>query len=530
MRSVAPGVAVLVLLLLSSGHLSGRTALAAGGSTLNRPEDPVVLTGADVPTLTGIAPHDLVAFRYDVGWTQIPVQVDERDTRTFTTVYNGAVTSTVTELFYTDPNTWVGADTDPTFDANDEVAFMSKDAGGPAPLSAPLHTFAGSAVQVAVTDPLTPSQHGWVYLFHSDGTLDPAAGQSYVNYTFSLNSGTYKTTYTLGDTHPGLAGNPENSTITSPNYTYHFGDRWQEDQLEIRVGGATNVNILDRHKPLFAPGNCGRSEDTFDGYINTAPIEGAFVANKSGPVRAIRSFVGANSGPRTERDEIFYAQRQDIRTELRVHAIPSIMDLFDYSPATSGMTYYDDLNTTGVIIDGLPDSPTLGQIHWQMVTGLQGSVIMAGQTSTNIPGFTYTSYYEDNKTSPTTQCTGDAFAYGTSGVYVNGIPLGIPCTDPGLGCTSYLNTTSTRYYEPPAQTVATAQSLNARANAPLTFVVQPWAASVGGVAEAPVLADLSSSGHTRFVPQTGALATTTAVMVLLTATLGARIKRRRRSS
>ncbi len=529
MRSFAFIAAVLTFLFLSTpAQFYGGIVSAAGGSTLNRPEDPVVLTGADVPSLSGIAPHDLVAFRYDGAWTQIPVQIDERDVKSFTTVYNGVVTSSVTELFYTDPNTWTDADSDPEFDANDEVAFMSKDAGGQPPsFVPPPNTIAGSGVQVAVTDPLAPSQQGWVYLFHSDGSLDPGAGQSYVSYTFSLNAGDYKTKYTLGDTHPALAGNPENSTITSPNYTYHFGDRWQEDQMKISISGATNVDILDRHKPMFAPGNCGRTEDTFDGYINTSPIEGAFVANKSGPVRAIRSFVGANSGPRTERDEIFYAQRQDIRTELRVHDIPSIMDFFDYSPAASGMTYFNDLNTAGVTIDGVPDSPTPGPIQWQMVTGGQGTVVMSGAFATNIAGFAYTSYYLDHSTpsgAAETQCTGDTSAYGSSGTYLN---QAIPCTDPGIsGCTSYLNTTSTLYYEPPSQTVAAAQTLNTRANAPLTFNAHPLVASVGGISEEPVLLGVPSADHTRSVSDTEVVIAMTSG--LLVVALGFVLVRRRR--
>ncbi len=529
MRRFAVAAAILALALLPALHPATRS-LAAGGSTLDRPEDPVVLTGANLPTLTGIAPHNLVAFRWDGAWTQIPVQVDERDTKTFTTVYNGAISSSTTELFYTDPNTWTGADSDPTFDANDEVAFMSKDAGGQAPsFTPPPNTVAGYGVQITVNDPLAPADHGWVYLFRSDGTLDPAAGQSYVTYDFSLDSGDYKTTYTLGDTHPALAGNPENSTVTTPNYALHFGDRWQDDALNITVGGATGVDILDRHKPMFAPGVCGRSEDTFDGYINTSPIEGAFVANISGPVRAIRSVVGANSGPRTERDEIFYAQREDIRTELRVHAIPSIMDLLDYSPDASGMTYYNDLNTGGVTIDGVPDSPALGQITWQMVTGAQGSLVISGKSDTNIPGFAYTSYYEDNSTSPITQCTGDAFAYGTSGIYVN-MSGGIPCTDPGLACTSYLNSTNTLYFEPPSQTVADAQSLDARANAPLTFSVGAWPVeSVGGIAELPgplLMAGRAGTG----APSRDAMPLLVAAAVgLLGVGAGLRRVRRRRS-
>ena len=59
-----------------------------------------------------------------------------------------------------------------------------------------------------------------------------------------------------------------------------------------------------------------RSEDTFN------DAEGAFIANKSGPVRAIRSYIGANSGPLTVRQHVFYERREDITTYLRVHAIP----------------------------------------------------------------------------------------------------------------------------------------------------------------------------------------------------------------
>jgi hypothetical protein len=250
---------------------------------------------------------------------------------------------------------------------------------------------------------------------------------------------------------------------------------------------------------MFAPGFCGRTEDTFDGYINTSPIEGAFVANKSGPVRAIRSYVGANSGPRTQRDHIFYAQRQDIRTALRVHAIPSVIDFFDYSPAAAGMTYYNDLNTAGVTIDGAPDSVAPGAIQWQMVTGAQGTVVMSGALATNIAGFAYTSYYLDHATpggAAETQCTGDGSAYGSSGTYVN---QAVPCTDPDLGCTSYLNTTSTLYYEPPSQSVAAAQALTARANAPLAFTVLSGARAVGGISEAPPLASLPAASHTRRV-------------------------------
>ena len=74
-------------------------------------------------------------------------------------------------------------------------------------------------------------------------------------------------------------------------------------------------------------------------------------------MRAIRSYIGANSGPLTQREHIFYEQREDIRTFLRVHAIPGPWDFFDYSSAAIGMTYRNNRNTDAVTIDGNPERP-----------------------------------------------------------------------------------------------------------------------------------------------------------------------------
>ena len=324
-------------------------------------------------------------------------------------------------------------------------------------------------MQLTLTDPLSPGASGYVYLFESDGTLDPDAGQQYVDYDFNLLSGAYLTTYNLAD-----GPNPENSAIVTPYYERHFSDRWLEDVLRIKSGAATEADILDRHKNLFTPGLCVRSEDTFN------DAEGAFIINKSGPVRALRSYIGANSGPLTQREHAFYEQRQDVRTFLRVHAIPDVMDFYDYSAAASGMTYYNSLNTGGVTIDGAPDTPALGPFTWEMVTGAQGTLINAGSIITTIPGFTYSSYYLDDSTPSTTlgspeyQCTGDAAAYGASGLHVN---APIPCTDPDPSvCPAYYAFEGRRimYFEAPGATVPEAQARAAEANAPLAVSAAPW--------------------------------------------------------
>jgi len=453
--------------LVCTVAIAGAMACATSpirASTLNRPADPVVLTGADVASLTGIAPEDLVAFRYDGGWVQIPVQVDERAIVNYNDVYDGRTGwgGGYTRLSYTDAGTFTGGDPDTALDDDDEIVFMAKDAGAkPGTFSDPPHVIAGSGVEIAISDPVDAGR-AYVYLFEQDGTLDPGAGVQYVDYQFTLLSGDYLTTYNVGD-----GWDPEDTTVTTSYYERHFSDRWICDGLHVYAGSATGADILDRHKNLFAPGVCGRSEDTF------SEGEGAFICNRGGPVRAIRSYVGCNSGPLTQRDNIYYEQREDITTYLRVHAISGVTDFFDYSPDAIGMAYYNNLNTGGVTIDGTDDPVTTGVLNWELVTGPQGSLIMIGCLDTDITSITVTSFYlDDDDTSAAVpgdidyQCTGDEFSYGASGTRVTG---GIPNTDPTLDDPHRFQVVRYIYYEPPGSTVSDAEDRLELVTNPLTY-------------------------------------------------------------
>ncbi len=241
--------------------------------------------------------------------------------------------------------------------------------------------------------------------------------------------------------------------------------------MHIYAGNSTGADILDRHKNLFAPNSCLRSEDTF------SSGGGAFVVNKAGPVRAIRSYLGANSGPYTQREHVFYERRQDVMTFLRVHQIQAIMDFFDYSPAAAGMVYYNDFNQSGVTIDGVPDTPAAGRLQWEMLNGPQGALAIIHTLTTNIPDLTFTSYYLDNTNPPDPQCTGDSYAYGSSGLWIN---QPIPCTSVKGNCGDTfiysLTTKRSIYYESPGLTVSdTATRSNQVAN-PLQHTTQPWQA------------------------------------------------------
>jgi hypothetical protein len=197
--------------------------------------------------------------------------------------------------------------------------------------------------------------------------------------------------------------------------------------------------------------------------------------NRAGPVRALRSYVGANSGPRTQRQHLFYRAREDNTTFLRVHAIPGVLyDFIDYSPAAVDMTFHDNNNLAGLLIDGMPDTFTAGSLDWQLVTGAQGSVTMTAQFVTNIPGFLNTSTYEDDATPSGTQCTGDAFAYGASGVRIEGSGASLPNTDPVVGAASNFTASRFIYYDAPGLSVAGAQQRRAWVLNPLGVVVNAW--------------------------------------------------------
>jgi hypothetical protein len=443
------------------------------GPTVVRPHDAVVLTGAQVPGLQGIPPSRLVAFRFKYGtWEQIPVQVDERAVVDLAVVKHQAPIGK-TALLYTDANTWTGADPNANVDADDEIAFMVKDLFGQAhdiddnvlgehyTLDHPPNTVAGSGVEVEVSDPLGTDRTSWLYLFRSDGTLDPSAGRAPIDYEFVLESGNYKTTYDIA-----VGPNPEDSSVTTGSYSMSFPDRWQVNVLSLSTPGASGTDILDGHKSGFA-GTCARSEGTF------AAGAGAMIANKTGPVRAIRSYLGANSGTFTQRDHLMYETRVDVTTYLRVHAIPPLRDWMDYSPAATGMTFSADTQTAGVTVDGAPDAFPPAFAAWELIAGGQGSVAHTGALSTNIAGLaaSLVHYYSDDTTPAEQQCTGDAFQYGASGTGVN---MNVPCTDPVLNCTEYLTTARRMTMLKANASTATAALLAQQHATPLAVTFTPF--------------------------------------------------------
>jgi len=454
MKICAAGAALWIAMWLTGG-------LASGEGLDGRECDPVVLEGKVLPSLLHSPPDRIVGFQWQDGWVPIPVQIDERKVVDFGALYDRDP-SGITFLTYADVRTGAGADDDPTFDADDELVFMARDSGDRAANAetAPKGTLPGSSLELEITDPLD-GHRAYLYLFRSDGSLHPDAGEQYVQYAFKLltGDGDYRRDY-----RRRRGPNAEDSTVSSPFYQTHFSDRWIRDEIHLFADGASAVNVLDRHRNLFGPGNCVRSEETF------AKGEGAFIINKSGPVRALRAYVGANSGPLTERDHWFYDRREDTVTRLRVHPIPGVMDLFDYSAAAHGMTYFDDLNPEGVEVDGEPDTIKHGPISLELLRGHQGSLIHVMAIRTDIPDFSYGSYYADDRDTGTVQCSGDTSEYATSGLWLKSR---IPNTDPRSGAAARLELLRTIDYGGPAVTMADAGLRAKQALEPLQVVARP---------------------------------------------------------
>lgn len=489
--SMTPRSLTLVLLMaLASGCSDAPLAPPPDSATdtaalsEDRVFEPVVLKGDSVPSLLGAQPAQLVGFRFAVGaWTQIPVQVDERAIVAIGSAYRGInsaactqpswcqnLDNAVVKLYYTDPGTYIGADPDPAFDSNDELVFMARDAGDEAATgaAAPAGVQSGSGVKITISEP-GASRNAYVYLYRQNGTLAQGAGQSYVNYNFVLASGgAYLTSYDRTGTSPdanrvtgdALGANPENTTVTTPYYSQHFSDRWIMDRLQITAGGASGADILDRAKVAFGPGSCARTEYT------GSRSEGAFLVNRSGPVRAIRAFVGFNSGPLVQRQYIFYDRYTDVTTSLRVHPISGILDFFDYSSAAVGMTYRNNQNPQGVVIDGRPDNLRAGSLDWESLQGGAGTLVMAHTVTTDIPLLARTSFYDDAVSSQYTQCTGDGSAYGASGSWITSA---IPSTDPRLGPAATLVTRRQMVFGPPDLATARIDGVVAKLREPLVI-------------------------------------------------------------
>jgi len=475
--------------------------------------DPVVLTGADVPSLLGCAGcvDRLVGFSWVEGaWDQVPVQVDERHLQDYFNIKGGECRlyeRNMKNLMYADPSTYSGVDEDETLDMDDEIVFMARFLGDKnEDLIFPDGVLEGIVEELEVVDPLSSSSLGFMYLFLSDGSLDQAAGNPLVEYFFNLTATTdsgsndYFDVYNFGASLPGFTDyeieNSENSYFKSSHYQRHFSENWNSDSVRIFSGDSSAEDLMARQEFQFGYNTCGRCVFTFK-HGGTG-----FIVNKVGPVRAIRSWVGANSGTITQRESVMYEQREELRTYLRVHSIPGIMDYVTYKEDLP-LVFYNCHNKEGIIVDGVHEDDTFNNhfCPWEFVTGRAGSLFRTHQFDTDLgdqfgipndllPEIALSSWFYDNRVPAeidenvaihpngfhqcSTKLTQQKAAWGTHGMTVKDSVSEIPNTDPNRaphevgeepeGCNTLsmksslnkLDITQNYYYLPPGLEVATA--------------------------------------------------------------------------
>lgn len=383
------------------GSSTPRAASASG-----RPEDPVVLTGSRFPAFSGVPLNELVLYTYRGGdWLAVPFQIDQVNiSGTYVTSDGGLL------------------------DANDELAFMARDAGEeanaalwPADTAARLYP----RYAITVTDPLSASQPAWAYLYRS--TTLTRSNVSYLTWTFAT------------------------QTASALSYTAAFSPTKFVGLSDLFINGGT-VDMLDRQKTRIKAFPFDFTEESIVSLLGSATISLPI----AGPVRAV-----TNNG---DLKAAFYGSRIDFDVIFNLASLPSVNFIrasFDWNnPITTGLTTYYDSNTaSGVPLDGLPDVvSTTPPIDWFQVNGGasgSGGIVLA------IPrvdphGGSVTNYYLDNGAIDNTD-TGDRRSYSDSGLLING-PFGTPAV---------ISFTLMMYILPPGTSANVGAGYFARANNPL---------------------------------------------------------------
>jgi hypothetical protein len=372
-----------------------------------------------LPGRTGAPVERLRGYRWDgTAFVQIPFQVDERFTRYLTNnasgfaFYSGVDQYTTyafdregfrfTDNLPTDPctpipakdphygNARIVAEADPIrgLDDNDEMAFMYRDAGDPAPANAGLPAGITAAHTVRIVDPSRPGTFKYAYVMLASAT-GPApqfdASNGYVRYEPDANArnvfvysqssyGGYgnapRGAYCLPDGTPSTAHGAvaqrrplDTAWVRTPRYEFRYDGRWLMTQLHISndaVGnGVYGPDVIDRWKarafqqdPSSNTPCCGyEEEDTNWGG------SGILLGERSGPVRTVRETWGADSSTNNVRRETFYRDSIVWGDALRVHPIPPLDGIYtqwDYN-ANRMTRFYNPWTPAGVKIDGQND-------------------------------------------------------------------------------------------------------------------------------------------------------------------------------
>ena len=326
-------------------------ALAAPAPSLDRPSDPVVVSGAQAPALVGVEPGKVVAFAWrNSRWAQVPVQVDERKQVDLRAAYPATMdcggdplcyqpTSTGPKLRYADAGTLIGPDPNPRVDADDEVALMARDTGPRAPAGTPIPAgvVTGLRQELAVTDPLNGAR-AYVYLFRSRGALRPGAGKSYVDYRFQPGAGAYPAGYSF-------ASGPERRVLHGHHAVLpplllgplarvgsldHGAGRRRRERAGSQRGAVRARLLRAHHADLRARGGGVPGEPQRPGARHPVGPGGQQRPDVRAPARVLRPPHGRDhvpeGAPHPGDHELLGLQRRGLRDEVREQQQPGRRD------------------------------------------------------------------------------------------------------------------------------------------------------------------------------------------------------------
>jgi hypothetical protein len=380
--------------------------LAQTGS-LNRPYEPIILTGKEFPNFSNNAAtlNQLFLYKYSAGaWTQIPFQFDE--------VEPDSLDATKTTYFRKG---------DGKLDDQDELAFMARDAGDKVATNVWINdasSLTAARYEIEVTDPLTNSK-GYVYLYRSTTLSMNPAVKDYVTYVA-----------------PSEAGKG-NDIIKGQSYIEgHLSGNGLADSLAVPVSeNGSGMDFLDRLKLRFQV-NAGF---TLTFTEDNMSLTGLRVV--SGPVRIIRELQERISAVITNVDfpiQIrYYGFSSVLETTLNLSSLPGLIQSvtllrqsFDFAANASGAQWFNQNITTPINVTGstgnlsAPQAATVAEpnFNWYMLSSPQhGSFVNIFSLSGNL-GTTRQFYFHDaaSGTNDGTPESGDQKSYGDSGFLATG--------------------------------------------------------------------------------------------------------------
>jgi len=325
----------------------------------NHKFDPVVVQGVSLPAVLGAKPSELRLFAYDgKNFQPIIYQVDER----YDEMLYWQWTRRRREMVYAlSMGPKAKPDPNPYFDRDDELAFMSWDAGPKAPEGAGP---SGSKVcqEIKVTAPDTKeSRYGYLCRFD---TPPPARDDAYV-----------------------FIGGDNNQVIGK---SYKIGYPQDEplfaDWLQLGPKDKLGPNLLDRFKVNY---DVNAALGFFRYALTNEDIHGYVRGLKAGPVRIIKEVVSVTeSWPHVQNRLLhhvyYYPCHIEWEMETRAPIIWGEVHKYDYAlsldlnPVANGSKFYSEKNQAGVAIDGITDENELkmdyGPQQWVAVSTRWGTI------------------------------------------------------------------------------------------------------------------------------------------------------------